>query len=493
MTSESQHDARMQQLASDISALVEWANVREHADDERDKVRRLLEDWLGEGAAESVIGRDLPGMELVNLQVAINTWSVSPGRTVDVRGVYVPRNYGGADLMSLMSGHGAPARLVAPAMTDLPDGYGSTLACYERVFLLVRDARGSYAVYLGRSDDMSGELRVEIAGLPVAQAQAVLDELDSLRDALDVHRGGLLQVRTSMTGDITLEFLDPTPMPRERLILPEVTLKRVEQHTVGVAQHREQLLAAGQHLKRGVLLYGPPGTGKTHTIRYVLGQMEGYTRLIMQGAALHAIASAADLARRLAPAVVVLEDVDLVAQDRSFDQGDNPILFELLDAMDGAAADSDLLFILTTNRAEVLERALAARPGRVDVAVEIERPDAQARRKLFELYAARTDLEMTPALLDEVSRRTEGVTASFLKELVRRCVLTALQPGPESTTITADDVTHALDDMLDDAQHVTRALLGSGGSDAPDEADEADDAVFAGQGFDDFQSDGFEV
>ncbi|HCQ18978.1 MAG TPA: hypothetical protein DIU42_07140, partial [Dermacoccus sp.] len=174
MTSESQHDARMQQLASDISALVEWANVREHADDERDKVRRLLEDWLGEGAAESVIGRDLPGMELVNLQVAINTWSVSPGRTVDVRGVYVPRNYGGADLMSLMSGHGAPARLVAPAMTDLPDGYGSTLACYERVFLLVRDARGSYAVYLGRSDDMSGELRVEIAGLPVAQAQAVL-------------------------------------------------------------------------------------------------------------------------------------------------------------------------------------------------------------------------------------------------------------------------------------------------------------------------------
>jgi len=194
-----------------------------------------------------------------------------------------------------------------------------------------------------------------------------------------------------------------------------------------------------------------------------------------------------------APAVVVLEDVDLVAQDRSFDQGDNPILFELLDAMDGAAADSDLLFILTTNRAEVLERALAARPGRVDVAVEIERPDAQARRKLFELYAARTDLEMTPALLDEVSRRTEGVTASFLKELVRRCVLTALQPGPESTTITADDVTHALDDMLDDAQHVTRALLGSGGSDAPDEADEADDAVFAGQGFDDFQSDGFEV
>ena len=51
------------------------------------------------------------------------------------------------------------------------------------------------------------------------------------------------------------------------------------------------------------------------------------------------------------------------------------MLFDLLDAMDGAAEDADLLFLLTTNRADLLEPALAARPGRVDVAVEIEVPD----------------------------------------------------------------------------------------------------------------------
>ena len=99
---------------------------------------------------------------------------------------------------------------------------------------------------------------------------------------------------------------------------------RVERHALGVAAHRDALLAAGQHLKRGLLLYGPPGTGKTHTTRYLVGQMDGYTRLLLTGRALHAIGSAAELARDLQPAVIVLEDVDLVAEDRSFGPGVEP-------------------------------------------------------------------------------------------------------------------------------------------------------------------------
>jgi ATP-dependent 26S proteasome regulatory subunit len=158
--------------------------------------------------------------------------------------------------------------------------------------------------------------------------------------------------------------------PRPRISPTEAgglgsVLGRVERHALGVAAHRDALLAAGQHLKRGLLLYGPPGTGKTHTTRYLVGRMAGYTRLILTGRALHAIGSAAELARELQPSVVVLEDVDLVAEDRSFGPGSSPVLFDLLDAMDGAAPDADLLFVLTTNRADLLEPALAARPGRV--------------------------------------------------------------------------------------------------------------------------------
>jgi ATP-dependent 26S proteasome regulatory subunit len=239
-------------------------------------------------------------------------------------------------------------------------------------------------------------------------------------------------------------------------------LTRIERHAIGIATHREALLEAGQHLKRGLLLYGPPGTGKTHTTRYLLSRMDGHTRLVLTGRTLHTVGSVAELARDLQPAVIVLEDVDLVAEDRDFDVGSNSVLFDLLDAMDGAAADADLLFILTTNRADLLEPALAARPGRVDVAVHIDLPDADARGQLFDLYSHGVALELTPADRAEIVRRTDTVTASFLKELIRRAVLESLQDDNRPMVVTAAHLTRALDDLLDSAQELTRSLLGVG-------------------------------
>jgi SpoVK/Ycf46/Vps4 family AAA+-type ATPase len=169
------------------------------------------------------------------------------------------------------------------------------------------------------------------------------------------------------------------------------------------------------------------------------------------------------MARSLEPAAIVLEDVDLVAEDRSFGFGSSPVLFDLLDAMDGAAADADLLFVLTTNRADLLEPALAARPGRVDVAVGIDLPDTAARRRLFDLYAAGVPVTLGEAERDEIAHRTEGVTASFLKELIRRAVLEALQEESPLRSVTAQHFARALDDLLDSAQGVTRSLLGVGG------------------------------
>ena len=64
----------------------------------------------------------------------------------------------------------------------------------------------------------------------------------------------------------------------------------------------------------------------------------------------------------------------------------NPALFDLLNEMDGMAEDADVAFLLTTNRVDLLEPALAARPGRVDLAVEIGPPDEEAQRRLIELF-----------------------------------------------------------------------------------------------------------
>jgi hypothetical protein len=454
-------------------------------------VVELATGFLGsEGAGHSVVSRQLPVFEHVNLQTAIDAWAAAEGRSVDVRGMLLPQHHSLA-LQEIVSGEMVPhgLRLIAPALADLQNGPDSTLGCLKLALLLVTDERGRYIVMVQAPSEHHHGLEVEIAGLPVAGAQAVLGELDQLRAHLNVYRGHLLDVSIDPFGGVQLSFLAPPTLRRDDVVLPEPVLHRVERHALGVAAHREALLAAGQHLKRGLLLYGPPGTGKTHTTRYLLGQMTGYTRLVLTGRALVGVGSVTELARELSPAVVVLEDVDLVAEERSMGPRSSPVLFDLLDAMDGAAADADLLFLLTTNRADLLEPALAARPGRVDVAVEVELPDAAARERLLALYGHGVPLSLTAADVAATVERTDGTTASFLKELMRRSVLEALhdeaphgeapheEAPPEEAladqpsaggqaggvpAVTGAHVFRALDDLLDSAQGVTRTLLGVG-------------------------------
>ncbi|RIQ21361.1 AAA family ATPase [Jiangella rhizosphaerae] len=308
---------------------------------------------------------------------------------------------------------------------------------------------------------------LEVLAAADAVVPALLDELRSLMSEHSVLRGQVVTFTPSQFGATngTVTFLPRPDLRPDDVVLPDGVLAKVERHLTGVARHRDALRAAGQHLKRGILLFGPPGTGKTHTVKYLMSATPGTTVILLSGHSLQLVQAAAETARALEPAVVVLEDCDLIAEDRSLSAGPQPLLFEALDALDGLADDADVAFVLTTNRADLLEPALAQRPGRVDLAAEIPLPDAAARRRLNRLYAR--DLPFTPAALDSAADRAEGTTASFAKELMRRAVLAAADAGRP----TADaDLSSALDEMLSDTSALTRSLFGG----ATDDADRPD-------------------
>src|SRR6185312_15262049 len=145
----------------------------------------------------------------------------------------------------------------------------------------------------------------------------------------------------------------------------------------------------GQATKKGLLFYGPPGTGKTHTIHYLAGALKGHTTLLVSAEQVGLLGEYMTLARLLQPSVVVLEDVDLIARDRGSISSacEEVLLNKLLNEMDGLKEEADILFILTTNRPEALEAALASRPGRIDQAIEFPLPDEEGREKLVRLYA----------------------------------------------------------------------------------------------------------
>ena len=129
---------------------------------------------------------------------------------------------------------------------------------------------------------------------------------------------------------------------------------------------------------------------------------------------------------------MVIEDVDLIAREREqmHNPGQEILLNKLLNEMDGLREDADVIFILTTNRPDHLEPALASRPGRIDQAIEFPLPDEEGRRKLVQLYSG--GLEVSPPIMDLLARRTERASPAFIKELMRRAAQLQIELGTGS-------------------------------------------------------------
>ncbi|TYP81265.1 AAA family ATPase [Blastococcus xanthinilyticus] len=438
---------------------------------ERPALSALLVEHLGgSGTGLDVVEEAWPGYEHVNVQAGLEAWLAAPGRTARLVGVvgHQHRPFGLGELLGDDAGPRDPfgPRPGNAASVNLACGPdGAVRPCVRCGLYLVTEGEVRTAVLLRGADPEYGhpQVSVQVVSSVPDRAGAAAAGIRAAAVEHNVFRGQVLSFGQEVFGhgQTLLQFHRRPDLRADQLILAPATLAEIQRQVVDVARHKARLLAAGQHLKRGVLLYGPPGVGKTHTVRYLMSSLQGTTVIQLTGNALHLIAEACSVARALQPAMVIVEDVDLIAEDRGMHPGQHPLLFQLLNEMDGLAEDADVVFVLTTNRADLLEPALAARPGRVDQAVALELPDAAARRALFDLY--RGSLRVDTSRLDDVLARSEGVTASFLKELLRRAALLAASRTAEGERleVSAADLDAALDELLDTRNAMTRALLGS--------------------------------
>ena len=118
------HQAR--EFAAAFREFLDW--IHSSGTEQGNEVSVLVRDFLGSGVHHSVVTRELPPFEHVNLQTAFDAWSARAGRSVEVRGIALPPHHGGLSLQQLVAGEALPPlRLTAPALTDLPNGPGSTL------------------------------------------------------------------------------------------------------------------------------------------------------------------------------------------------------------------------------------------------------------------------------------------------------------------------------------------------------------------------------
>ena len=351
---------------------------------------------------------------------------------------------------------------------DVDIGEAQPVRCLTRGLWLGELDEVRFAALLDVREGHRGvRARLEIAvgpgESPARIAAQIADQLRTRAESGASWRGKILVLEAACDDfDVSpagLRVQKAAPVGRADIVLPEKTLTLIERNTLGFAQRAEQLARLGLSARKGVLLWGPPGTGKTLIVRWLAGALEGYTKIIVTAGHYALLEETFEIARALQPALVVLEDVDLVGGHR-----DGPFAVAggtrnlLLNEMDGLAPEARVLFVLTTNRPEVLEPALAARPGRVDQVIEIALPGEAERRLLVERYAG--GLRVTESIAAETAARVGRVSPAFIKELMRRAAQAMLDRGGDAV-LEIDDIDRALADMLGAGGRFAARMLGA--------------------------------
>ena len=416
----------------------------------------------------AVTAEEFDPFEHPNVQVALDEYLTDAGRRAELIGVSAPQKrymeFGLSDLLDQGGTYGHVPWVEGPVdYVNFHLAGDRVLSCVQFGVYLVTDGDTRLIVAVTGPSEGHGprpKVKVEAVSERPEDGQALLAGLREAVQRLNVYRGHVISLSPGQLGmgPQTLVAFHALPtVTRDDVVLPAQVIERIERHTIVFAEHAAALLAACRSLKRGLLLHGPPGTGKTLTLMYLIGQMPGRTVLLTTGFGMGLLQPVVQMARSLAPAMVVLEDVDLIAEERGNPYAGGPLLFELLNELDGLREDCDVIFALTTNRPELLEPALAARPGRVDLAVELPLPDAEGRRRLLDLYTRGLDLDAVD--LDPLVARIDGASPAYIKELVRKAALLAATENGGTIVITAAHFDAALAELTSGG-HLARRLLG---------------------------------
>jgi AcrR family transcriptional regulator len=435
-------------------------------------------------SAAAVFKRHFAGLNVANL-ITANREYPSPARvdlqrTIDELlpgfsrsrqlGIHVEYSHETLTVGHLLANLHSPV-VVGPLQYDEIDvGEALTIRCVRRALWLARHGRLPFALVIGQATRY-GEAcgtNIEVAVPPGEKgaelARNVLDNIESRVRAASSYRGKVLSLEatnryTGAMGPIRVHKLKQVTL--DQLVLPSKTLALLDRNVIGFIAQREKLKSLGLAAKKGLLFYGPPGTGKTYTIHYLATRLPNYTTLLITAEQVGLLDHYFQLARFLQPSMVVIEDVDLIARTRENMNSpcEEALLNKLLNEMDGLREDAEILFVLTTNRPDQLEKALASRPGRIDQAIEFPLPDEEGRRQLARLYAY--GLQMGPEVVELIVRRTAGGSAALIKELMRRAAQFLLEDG--RAHLQPRHIDAALEEMLLSGGSLNASLLGAPG------------------------------
>ena len=261
---------------------------------------------------------------------------------------------------------------------------------------------------------------------------------------------GKSRARTQMDPGKKVTFADVAGADEEKEELREV---------VEFMRSPKRFTEMGARIPKGVLLVGPPGTGKTLLAKAVAGEAgapffsisgSDFVEMFV-GVGASRVRDLFSTAKKCAPAVVFIDEIDAVGRQRGAGLGGGhdereQTLNQLLVEMDGFAINEGIIVLAATNRPDILDPALL-RPGRFDRQVTVNYPDVKGREEILKVHAKGKPLAEDVSLA-VLAKRTSGFTGADLENVLNEAAILAARYKKKKIT------------MLELEEAITRTVVG---------------------------------
>jgi SpoVK/Ycf46/Vps4 family AAA+-type ATPase len=252
-----------------------------------------------------------------------------------------------------------------------------------------------YVIHYGVMSGGSLKIQIESAWEQNPSNQALLQEIKDSVLTSKYFRGQVLE--------LTPRGFSVLDLPEQKMPIIDKALKyELEKNVINMFSKAEKFREYGLPSKRAIILEGVPGNGKTMVARYLAYTLKGQvTVLWVTAKAINSpgdISQIFDLARKLSPVLLIMEDIDLIAGTRDVD---SECLGEMLNQLDGIQPNESLVLVASTNVVKALDVALRDRPGRFDRIYKIGKPSAECAEQIARYYLRERGVE--DSIIDSLS------------------------------------------------------------------------------------------